>query len=155
MQLMLNHQIRHQVFIDTEPEKVYDTITSGDGWNAFFTQSTEIDPRSDGKIVFRWKEYGPNFYTSEAYGKALKAKRPGLFVFEWYPIGEEFPTTIEFDLKKQFGGTVVRLTESGYPDTHEGRDMIIECSAGWGEALTLLKFYLEKGVIYTQPDKNK
>ena len=39
----------------------------------------------------------------------------------------------------------------GTPNTPEGRDMILECASGWGEAATLLKFYIEHGVVYTPP----
>jgi hypothetical protein len=31
--------------------------------------------------------------------------------------------------------------------------MMLECASGWGEALTLLKFYIEKGLVYTGPEK--
>lgn len=147
----LRHTIRHQTFIQAPPEKVYDTITSGAGWNAFFTQATEVEPKAGGKIVFRWKDFGPNFYTTEAEGKVLSAESPGLFMFEWYPVGRETPTIVRFEIETGHGGTVVRLSEEGYPDTPEGRDMILECAAGWGEALTLLKFYIESGIVYTQP----
>lgn len=33
--------------------------------------------------------------------------------------------------------------------------MALECAAGWGEAITLLKFYLEHGLIYTTPQRSK
>jgi uncharacterized protein YndB with AHSA1/START domain len=145
--------IKHQVFISASRERVYDTISSGDGWNAFFTHSTEVDPKPNGKIVFRWKDWGPNFYNVEAEGKVVKAERPGLFSFQWYPIGKETPTTVEFLLMKKYGGTVIELTEDGYTDSETARAMILECASGWGEALTLLKFYLEFGVIYTPPKK--
>ena len=49
-------------------------------------------------------------------------------------------------------GTVVRSKESGYPDTPEGPRALLDCATGWGEALALLKFCLEKGVPYTQPE---
>jgi hypothetical protein len=45
---------------------------------------------------------------------------------------------------------VVHLTEKGYTNTPGGRRNMLECASGWGEALTLLKFYLEHGVTYTQ-----
>ncbi len=149
----LRHKIKHQTFILASPERVYDTITSGAGWNAFFTQAAEVEPQPGGKIIFRWKDFGPNFYTTEAAGKVLRTERPGLFMFEWYPVGRENPTKVSFDLQADHGGTVIRLSEEGYPDTPEGRDMILECAAGWGEALTLLKFYIESGTIYTQPKR--
>jgi uncharacterized protein YndB with AHSA1/START domain len=149
-----DHKIKHQVFIKASPEKVYDTITSGDGWNAFFTRETEVDPRPDGKIVFRWRNWGPGDYNSNADGKVLNADRPNLFTFQWYPVGKETPTTVEFSISSKFGGSVIELTESGYPNTSQGRDMILECASGWGEALTLLKFYLEFGAVYTPPARD-
>ena len=117
--------------------------------------ASTIEPKAGGKIIWRWKDYGPNFYNVEAHGKVLKADRPSRFVFKWFPVGkEEEGTQITFDIQGQYGGTVIRLTEEGYPDTPDGRAMILECASGWGEALALLKFYLERGVVYIQPEKD-
>lgn len=140
--------IRQRTFIAAPPEKVYDTITSGDGWNAFFTHATEIDPRPGGRMVFRWKDWGPDRYTVDANCSVVEAERPNVFSFEWFPVGKENPTTVSFHLEAKPGGTVVTLTESGYPDTPQARQMILECACGWGEAVTLLKFWLEHGVRY-------
>jgi uncharacterized protein YndB with AHSA1/START domain len=145
------HDIKQRTFIAVSPGKVYDTITSGDGWNAFFTNATEIDPKPGGKIVFRWKDWGPDLYTTDAECKVLKAEKPTLFAFEWYPVGNDNPTTVQFLLEAKSGGTVVTVTESGYPDTPKAREMILECACGWAEAVTLLKFWLEHGVVYTRP----
>ena len=147
---MFDKEIRHESLIYASREKIYDTISSSAGWNAFFTSDTEVDARPDGKIVFRWKDWGPQKYTVNAEGKVHRAERPGLFEFEWYPVGREHPTTITFKLTAQGDATVVAVTESGYPNTPEGRAMILECATGWGEAVTLLKFYLEHGVTYNQ-----
>ncbi len=152
---MFGKPIKHQVFIAASADKIYNTITSSDGWNAFFTHSTEVDPKPGGRIVFRWKDWGPNFYSTDAEGIVIKAEKPNLFSFQWYPIGKENPTTIEFILTEKYGGTVIELTEDGYTDSDKSRAMILECASGWSEALTLLKFYLEYGVIYKQPQKDK
>ena len=42
----------------------------------------------------------------------------------------------------------MRLREHGYPDTPEGMAGLMSCATGWGEALTLLKFYVEHGLRY-------
>ena len=102
--------IKHKIFISKSSEIVFDTITDGDGWNAFFTHATEIDPRPGGKMWFRWKDWGPDFYTVEAECKVLKAERPNNFAFEWYPVGKDNPTSVEFALEAKHGGTVVSLT---------------------------------------------
>jgi len=142
------HDIKQRTFIAAPPEKVYDTIASGDGWNAFFTYDTEVDPRPGGKMVFRWKDWGPDRYTLDAECKVLKVERPRLFAFEWYPVGKDNPTTVTFTLEAKHGGAVVAISETGYPDTPKAREMILECACGWGEAVTLLKFWLEHGVRY-------
>lgn len=81
----------------------------------------------------------------------IEAKRPGLFIFQWGSDGKE--TTIRIELAPADKGTVVTLSEDGYEDTPEGRAMIVECAAGWGEAMTLLKFYLEHGVVYDSAER--
>jgi uncharacterized protein YndB with AHSA1/START domain len=142
-------QIKQTTYIKAPPEKVYDTITSGEGWNAFFTKHTTVEPHPGGSIMFRWENWGPDRYTCEAGGPVLEAERPTRFVFQW---GTKFTTTITFELTAEHGGTTVRLTETGSPNTPEGRANMLECASGWGEALTLLKFYLEFGVVYTPPE---
>jgi len=145
-----NHKVKQATFIAAPPEDVFDCITSAGGWDAFFTTGMELESKPGGKIVWRWENWGPDFYTLSAPGKVVELDRPRRFVFEW---GSN-PSRIEFNLTPKFGGTVVRLTESGYNDTPEERDMILECASGWGEALTLLKFYLEHGIVYTPPKKD-
>ncbi len=148
MDNVMKETIRQATFIKTPAERVYDTITSGKGWDGFFTTGAEVDPGPGGKITFRWRDWGPNLYTMSAGGPVLEAVRPKRFVFQW---GEKMRSTVSFELTEEHGGTTVRLTETGYPDTPEGRAMALECAAGWGEALTLLKFYLEHGVVYRGP----
>jgi len=143
------HDIKQRTFIAVPPEKVYDTITSGDGWNAFFTHATEIDPKPGGSMVFRWEDWGPDFYTSESECKVVTTDRPKKFAFQWGFKREDDPTTVTFDLEAKDGGTVVTLTESGYLNTSEARRSILSCASGWAEAVTLLKFYLEHGIVYT------
>ncbi len=43
-------------------------------------------------------------------------------------------------------GTLVELVETGYilDDVND----LVGCAVGWGEAMTLLKFYLEKNITY-------
>ena len=146
--------IRQNTFIKAPVEKVYDTIVSADDWNTFFTTGMELDPRPDGDIVFRWNDWGPDFYSLAAPGKVVTADRPNKFAFQWGSPEGGGPSVITFNLEAAHGGTVIRLTEEGYSDTKQGRAMILECASGWGEALTLLKFYIEHGLVYTPPEKN-
>jgi uncharacterized protein YndB with AHSA1/START domain len=107
-----------------------------------------VDARAGGKIIFRWKDWGPDKYTTEAVGPVLEAKRGKRFVFQWASDNPSYYTTIEVDFEAVEEGTVVRLREHGYQDTPSGRAAMLECAAGWGEALTLLKYYVEHGLTY-------
>jgi len=150
---LLEHEIKHKTFIKVPIEKVFKTITTAEGWDAFFTTGMELDLISGGEMLFKWVDWGAEFYNVSAKSKVLEFREPELFVFEWYPV-KNHPTTIKMKLESKFGGTIVTLHESGYPDTAEGRDKILECASGWGEALTLLKFYLEFNTVYTLPQKD-
>jgi hypothetical protein len=68
------------------------------------------------------------------------------FAFRWGSGKGE--TTVRFTLEPHGLGTMVWVTESGY--SHDEDDLIscLDCACGWGEALTLLEFYLEHGVTY-------
>lgn len=147
MAAILDGTIKQRTFIAAHPEKVYDTLTSAKCWDEFFTTGMELDPRPGGNCSFSWKDWGPDKYTLKVPGKVLEAQRPGLFAFQWGSEGNE--TTIRIELSKTDNGSVLTLTEDGYKDTPEGRAMILECAAGWGEAVTLLKFYIEHGIVYT------
>jgi uncharacterized protein YndB with AHSA1/START domain len=146
MSKMFDGRIRQRTYIASPPEKVYDTITSAAAWDAFFTTGMELEPRAGGRCDFSWKNWGPDSYTHRVPGAVKEATRPETFVFQWGREGRE--TTVRFELEKRDGGTVVTLTEDGYRDDPESRAMILECAAGWGEAITLLKFYIEKGIVY-------
>jgi uncharacterized protein YndB with AHSA1/START domain len=151
MSRLLDEIIKQRTFIAATPEKVYDTITSAKEWDSFFTTGMVLEPRPGGKCEFSWKDWGPDFYTLNVPGKVVEAIGPSKFVFRWGSEGKE--TTVSFELTGEHGGTVVTLTERGYKDNPEARAMMLECASGWGEALTLLKFYIEKGLIYTAPEK--
>lgn len=59
-----------------------------------------------------------------------------------------YATTVEIDFEPAEGGTVVRVREFGYQDTPSGLKAMLNCAGVWGEALTLMKFYVEHGIRY-------
>jgi uncharacterized protein YndB with AHSA1/START domain len=67
-------------------------------------------------------------------------------VFQWTP--GDSTTTVAFDLEPRKDGTVLTVTERGHTTSRRDLEALVECAAGWGEALTLLKVYLEEGLTY-------
>ena len=55
-------------------------------------------------------------------------------------------TTISIEFDRLGKGTRVRLEESGC--SMDDVEAALGCAAGWGEGLTLLEFYLERGTKY-------
>ncbi|MBS4192674.1 SRPBCC domain-containing protein [Bacillus sp. FJAT-49705] len=140
-------QIHHQTYIKVNPEKVYQTLTTAEGWNAWFTDHTVLylNENGEGKITFRWSNYGAKKENIEDGGDILTAIQNKLFVFQWSP--GDGKTTVKFELKPVKEGTLLLLEETGYTASNKDLSVCIGCAAGWGEALTLLKMYLEYGIV--------
>jgi uncharacterized protein YndB with AHSA1/START domain len=139
-------EIRMTTVVRAPRERVYDALTQAEQLDAWFTTGAEIDPRPGGEMVWRWVEWGADRITAEDRGPVLEARRPERFVFRWQ--AELGGTTVEVDFEEHPEGTLVSLRDHGYPDTEEGWRQFLDCSTGWGEALTLLKFWVEHGARY-------
>lgn len=142
--------INHKTYIKVPLQKVYETISTSHGWNAWFTDDTslEINRNGTGQIRLRWTNFGSENVNIEDGGKVLAAIPNKKFVFQWSP-GEQ-SSTVTFELEPYKGGTLVFLNETGYTNSEEDLKACIGCAVGWGEALTLLKLYLEHGIVYKQ-----
>jgi uncharacterized protein YndB with AHSA1/START domain len=148
---LFDGKIKQRTYIEASVKKVYDIITSAKEWDNFFTTGMVLEPKPGGICNFSWKDWGPDSYSLTAPGLVVNVVRPKVFSFKWGKIGEE--STVRLELEPLGEGTVLTITEDGYPDTPDGRKMILECASGWGEAATLLKFYIEHGLIYKSPHK--
>ncbi|MFS0823215.1 SRPBCC family protein [Bacillus sp. 1P02SD] len=143
-------EIYHKTYINVPLEVVYKTISTSQGWNAWFTDDTSIDINQDGtgEIRLRWKNLGSNNVDIEDGGKIIEATLNKRFVFQWSP-GEQ-NSTVSFALEPYKDGTLVVLHETGYTNSEKDIKACIDCAVGWGEALILLKIYLEHGIVYKQ-----
>lgn len=148
MARLIDEKISDATLVRATPERVYDGIATAEGLDGWFTTGASVDARPGGEIRFRWKDWGPDRVTVEDGGRVLEATRPTRFVFQWSPDNPSYATTVEIDFEPSERGTIVRLKESGYHDTPSGRRKMLECAGGWGEALTLWKFYVEHGIRY-------
>jgi uncharacterized protein YndB with AHSA1/START domain len=138
--------IHHSTYVAAPLARVYEALTTAAGWDAWFTQGAEVDARPGGRILFRWVGWGPERVTASDGGPVLEAVPGERFVFQWTP--GDSPTTVALDLAPLGDGTRLTVTESGHRDTEGDRRALVDCAAGWGEALTLLKVYLEHGITY-------
>ena len=138
--------IHHQTFIRATPERIFPMLATAEGWDAWFTDGTTLDLETN-EIRLRWKNFGPQKLTLEDGGPILTHQPPRRFAFEWSPL-KGHPTRVMIVITAVDDGSIVTVRESGYPDTEIAKQVMLGCATGWGEALTLLKFYLEHGVRY-------
>ena len=137
--------ILHKVLIRAPREKVFNAMTTTDGLDGWFTKGATINRKAGGELIFRWVDWGPDKHTSEARAPIVEFNYPERFVFKWW---DDHYTTVEMDFQEVEEGTILSVKELGYQDTEEGHRRCLECAVGWGEALTLLKFYVEHGLRY-------
>ena len=96
-------------------------------------------------MTWGWENWGPDHETYSVPGRVLVADRGRQFSFEW---GSQQVTTVDITIEPAKGGSVVRVRQHGYDASRAGRDLLASCSAGWGRAMTMLKYFLEHGIIY-------
>ena len=141
-------KVDFRILIKVQPERAYDSITTPEGLDGWFTNGAEVDARKGGRIQFRWRDYGADEYTGENGGPVLEARRPERFAFQWTADSGGYDTTVEIDFEPHEKGTLVHLVEYGYEDGPAGMQDLLNRATGWGCVLTLMKFYLEHGVTY-------
>lgn len=141
-------EINHAVLIRVHRKDVYALLTSSEGWNAWFTTDGSFDFRPGGRIVFQWKNWGADRVSTGDYGTILSLNQDIGLSFAWHPDRPDYSTRVDFSLEDDPSGCVVRVREVGFEDSPEGLHAMMQCAVGWGEALTLMKMYLEHNICY-------
>ena len=148
------HTISYKTYVHRPIEDVFAALSTAAGWNNWFTARCRLQLWPGGAFEPEWAGFGPDLIDCKEIGRVLEVAPPRRLVLQWTPAGPRVPTTIEFNLLEKFGGTVVAVTDSGYPvQSLQSQLVFTECACGWGEALTLLKFFLEHGVRYRHPER--
>ncbi|QTM99742.1 hypothetical protein ERJ70_10780 [Sediminibacillus dalangtanensis] len=139
--------IKHRTYIKKQVSVVYNALTTEEGWNAWFTDGTTLILSEDGKGTLRlcWENFGVEGQWVEEYCQITAMDTDKLFAFSWKPGQSE--TVVRFLLKAYEAGTIVELEEKGYSLSNLDVQTSLFCAAGWGEAMTLLKIYLETGLV--------
>lgn len=143
-----DEKVSFDILVRATPERVYDAIATTDGVNAWFTTDSLIEARPNGKLYFYWKDWGVQHYTGVSHGTVIAAERPLRFAFKWPVDIGSYQTTVEINFEPVGEGTIVRLIEHGYEENADKLQNMLNRASGWGEALTLMKFYVEHGVTY-------
>src|SRR6185295_16636702 len=116
----LDEKVNFKTLVRVAPGRVYDALATGAGLDEWFTTGATVDARPGGVMHFRWQDWGLDHYTGENLGTVLEARRPERFVFQWKADSGSYDTTVEINFEKVAEGIIVHLIETGYQDTPEG-----------------------------------
>jgi len=140
--------VKYSTYVNAPVEKVFKTLTTAEGWNGWFTKEMKLDLRPGGSIEFVWRDWAVGHVDFEDGGKIQEVVPNERFSFTWHR--DYTPTTVTFTLKRLGSGTVVEVSDAGYKLDELSHEYcgFAGCASGWGEAITLLKMYIEHGITY-------
>ena len=137
-----------KIFIKTTREKAFNGLATPEGLDGWFTTGTTMDKKGPGgTLTLKWKNWGVDKINDSVECPIIEYHFPELFAFKWW---SDHYTSVYFTFSELNDGIIISLRESGYQKSDEGIRRCIDCSVGWGEALTLLKVYLEHGISYNE-----
>jgi uncharacterized protein YndB with AHSA1/START domain len=142
-----NNVVRCEVFISAPRERVFEALTDPKQAVQWWGQSdryhlTEfnIDPRVGGK----WSTSGGsvNMGDINVHGEVLELDRPCRLAYTWISSWLPKTTTVVWELENQSGGTIVKVTHTGFDGNAEHTDAH---GIGWNLVLSWLQGYVERG----------
>ncbi|MEP7257804.1 MAG: SRPBCC domain-containing protein [Flavitalea sp.] len=134
--------IIHRIGIKSPATQVYKALTSIHGLANWWTEETEGDGHTGGKIIFRFRSE-----TGDIKGEmAMEVKEliPRKSI-QWLCIDgpeEWIGTTINFNLSEQDGQTIILF---GHRSWREAVEFTAHCSMKWAVFLLSLREYVETG----------
>jgi uncharacterized protein YndB with AHSA1/START domain len=146
----LPDDIQAATLINAGLDRIWTALATAEGLDPRFTAGADVDTRPGGRIRFRWVDWGASGVVADG-GIVFEAVVPRRLVIQRQADTAAPPTTVTLTLEAEAEGTRVRVRESGFRDTPAGRRAQLDCAAGWGEALALLKAWLEAGQPVRSP----
>ena len=144
---MIPNSIEREVVIDAPVEVVWAIVTEPEHIGRWLSDIAEVDLRPGGDLVFRWDRLGT------ASGTVERVERPHRFSFRWVTpepdrdqdAGEGYVTLVEFLLRAEGKGTLLRVLESGFATVRgteeENAELAARHGRGWGAFLDQLAGY--------------
>ncbi|MBD8524315.1 SRPBCC family protein [Pseudomarimonas arenosa] len=137
--------IEHATLVRAPRAACFALFGSAAGWDRWFTQGMQMDPRPGGAMRFRWAGFGADRIHAEEDGLIEVIEPPARLVFRWQMQRLEGGTRVSLSFSDAPQGTRISVCDQGYPDHDRGRRCWMDCATGWGEALTLARFCAESG----------
>lgn len=147
-----NQTIEREIHVEASPEVVFEVVTSPEHLREWWPDEAVIEPTPGavGELVFGDRS-SPDAQIPQV--TVVDAVPPHLFSFRWiYP--EDEPAAlgnsllVTFELVPAHGGTLVRMTETGWVEkdwtTAELEEQYRDHATGWDHFIPRLGTYVER-----------
>lgn len=142
--MTVQDKIEREIVINAPVQRVWELVSEPGWWIGDGDRSAQR----------RWKEGDIDIIEDPKYGRfplqTVAAEAPNYVSFRWVPGipedgAEPGPTTmVEFWVREQEGGTVVRVVESGFAALPNAEDAIRSNTEGWAFQMDVLKANAER-----------
>lgn len=126
--------IEREVFFAATPERVFRALADPAELGQWFNVTAEFEPRPGSPLRFTWSDGGIT-------GEVVAVEPPQRFAFSW---GTERKTLVNFDLQGREGGTLLRLTETGFGEGDDWDKVYSDNTRGWDDELEHLRVWVER-----------
>jgi uncharacterized protein YndB with AHSA1/START domain len=136
---------QHEIVIDAPLEAVWKAISEGEELTRWFVEEASVDkPGVGGTLTFSWggDEKGENRIDAWEPNRRLRLTSMPFEMGEAKYDGTT-PMVNEYTIERRDGKTVLRLVNSGIPDTPEWNGFYDGTESGWRSFLRTLRHYLE------------
>ncbi|MFJ6573607.1 SRPBCC domain-containing protein [Streptomyces sp. NPDC091292] len=134
--------ILHSTLVRAAPHDVFALLSSGDGWDKWFTDGSTFEARVGSPVHLVWRGWSDDGSDITDDGEVKECVPDKRFALTW---GTP-PSLVTFTTEEHVNGTWLQVVETGLPQTRAGLDRFGQCATGWGEALTLVRCYAEHGI---------
>lgn len=129
--------IRHLITIDASPGKVYDAVTTREGFAAWWTTQVDVKTGEEDKLRMY---FGPDYFKELHRVEVLANRRARYKVLAGNP--QWLKTEITFDIRPDGHTTKLFFEHNGWKDY---TDLYSQCSFDWAVYLQSLKAFTETG----------
>ncbi len=130
-----------QVFVHASPKKVFKALSEPELLTRWLLDRATLTPRKGGRYSFTW-EGGPTHT-----GKVLEFVPGKRITLTWQWPGKEklLMTKLKLSVEPKEGGSVLKLTHSGFPRHERWVDLYGGSIQGWTYFMVNLKSALDYG----------
>lgn len=145
----------HRTEIHAPITSVWKALVDAEEIVRWFAVAAEVDPREGGRYWVSWGEG----MAGESRIEALETERRLAVAHAWEGVADLDPPIVqEYLLESRGDVTVLRVVQTGIPDSSEWDDFYEDTGRGWKMFLAGLKHYLEKhrgsprkSIMFMQP----